>query len=86
MKYIVELFRSVIKIVITTTLIIMYLIKILRYTILCKLNKFDVCSYKQYGRNIIYDYYCKCVRYGLISADEAADDYNGFIKNMNKNS
>ena len=86
MKYIVELFRSVIKIVIAITLAIMYWIKILRYTILYKLNKFDVCSYKQYGCNATYNYCYKCVRYGLISADEAADDYNEFIKNMNKNS
>ena len=86
MKYIVRWFESVRKIVIAITLIIMYSIKILRYTILYKLNKFDDCSHKQYGCNIIYDYYCKCVRYGLISADEAADDCNGFIKNMNDNS
>lgn len=86
MKYIVELFKFVIELVITITLTIMYAIRLVKYTILYKLNKFDVCSYKQYGCNITYDYCCKCVRYGLISTDGAADAYNGFIKNMNENS
>lgn len=86
MKYIVELFKFVIELVITVTLTIMYAIRLVKYTILYKLNKFDVCSYKQYGCNITYDYCCKCVRYGLISTDSAADAYNGFIKNMNENS
>ena len=86
MKYIVELFKFVIELVITITLTIMYAIRLVKYTILYKLNKFDVCSYKQYGCNITYDYCCKCVRYGLINTGSAADAYNGFIKNMNKNS
>ena len=90
MKYIVEQFKFVIELVITITLAItltfMYVIRLEEYTILYKLNKFDVYSYKQYGCNITYDYCCKCVRYGLISTDGAADAYNGFIKNMNENS
>jgi len=86
MKYIVELFKFVIELVITITLTIMYAIRLVKYTILYKLNKFDVCSYKQYGCNITYKYCSACVRYGLISTDSAADAYNGFIKNMNKNS
>ena len=86
MKYIVKLFKFVIKMVIAITLTIIYAIKLLRYTILYKLNKFDDCLYKQYGCNETYNYCYKSVRYGLISTDSAADAYNGFIKNMNKNS
>ena len=85
MRYIVKLFRFVIKIVMLITLTIVYAIRIVKYTILYKLNKFDVCSYKQYGCNATYNYCYKSVRYGLISTDGAADAYNGFIKNMNKN-
>jgi hypothetical protein len=86
MKYIIRWFESVIELVITITLTIMYVIRLVKYTILYKLNKFDVCSYKQYGCNITYDYCCKCVRYGLISTDGAASVFDNFVGNMNKNS
>ena len=86
MKYIVGLFKFVIKIVIAITLTIMYGIKMLRYTILFKLNKFDDFAFGQFLCCVSFSYCCACVRYGLVSTDSAADFYDGFLKIMNDNS
>lgn len=86
MKYVVGLFKFAMTIVITITLAIMYRIKILRYTILYRLNKFDVCTYKWYVCKVTYKYCCTCIRYGLISTDSTADLYNEFLKSINENS
>lgn len=86
MKYVVGLFKFVIKIVIAITLAIMYLITILKYTILYRLNKFDVCTYKWYGCKVTFKYCCTCIRYGLISTDSAADAYVEFLRSLYENS
>ena len=86
MKYIVGLFKFVIKIVIAIALAIMYGIKILRYTILYKRNKFGAFAFGQFVYCVSFSYCCACVRYGLISTDSAADFYDGFLKIMNDNS
>lgn len=62
-----------------------YIVKLFRYTNLFVRNKIWVREYKLYLSNAVYHYCCTCERYGLISADEAADAFDKFVENMNKN-
>lgn len=84
MKYIVKLFRSVREVVILIVATNVYAIKLFRYTKLFDRNKIGVREYKLYASNASYHYCCTCERYGLISADEAANAFDNFVENINK--